>query len=78
MPNQPKKRRNSFTYHQGLKDGRKEVVEEIEKWIINKWGEDGKMSGSFGYQGIVSGIQAFQTPEDQMRDDLLSHLKNLK
>jgi len=36
------------------------------------------MNGSLGYQGLVTGIQAFQTPEDKIRDDLLTLLRETK
>lgn len=51
---------------------RKEV---LRKEIETKYGEYGKQTGSFGYQGIKMGIHSIQTEGDQMRDKLLELLK---
>lgn len=51
--------------------GIQRAIEEIEKEL----GMFGSHSGSFGYQGIVMGIQSFQTPEDQKRDNLIQTLQ---
>ena len=51
--------------------GKEELREEIE----TKYGEYGKQTGSFGYQGIKMGIHSIQTEGDQMRDKLLELLK---
>jgi hypothetical protein len=48
----------------------KEKTEEV-------FGKKGTMSGSLGYQGIVAGIHAFQTHEDQLRDQLLTALEEM-
>lgn len=52
-----------------------EVVNELHRNIEAKWGTKGKMTGSFGYQGIVMDIHAFQTEPDRMRDWILGLLE---
>jgi len=55
-----------------------QAFREVEELIEAKYGKKGQMDGSFGYQGIVMGITAFQTETDKMRDDLIAAVKNKK
>lgn len=48
---------------------------ELREIIEGKFGKKGTMNGSFGYQGIVMDIQAFQTEIDQVRDKILDILE---
>ena len=53
---------------QTIKNREREIAEGVEA----KYGAFGKMSGSFGYQGQLMDIQAFQTEGDQVRDFVLA------
>jgi len=56
----------------------KEQLEKIVNKIEEKYGKFGTMNGSFGYQGIVMGITAFQSETDKMRDDLITSITSPK
>ena len=58
-------------------DERNKVIEEAVQRIEFKYGKKGTMTGSFGYQGIVMGITAYETPEDSMRNQIIELLKSL-
>jgi len=49
--------------------------EKLVAGIEAKYGKEGTFTGSFGYQGIVMGIQSFQTPEDKVRDGIIHLIK---
>jgi hypothetical protein len=55
-----------------IKQTRASVLTQVKEGIEKMYGEKGKMTGSFGYQGLVMGITAFERPEDKIRDDILS------
>lgn len=60
----------------------KYTVERFIKETERIFGPYGSFSGWLGYQGVLMGIQSFQTPEDQHRDALIdafnTYLTNLK
>ncbi len=51
------------------------LIEKIIQMVEEKYGKEGTMTGSLGYQGIMSGIHAFNSAEDTIRDTIINLLK---
>jgi hypothetical protein len=63
-------------YVYGIKQTRASVLTQVKDKIEKMYGEKGKRTGSFGYQGLVMGITAFESPEDKIRNDILSLIED--
>jgi hypothetical protein len=61
-----------------LSHQREQVLDEAIEMFEKTHGKKGTMNGSFGYQGIVMGIEAYQMPDDKARDEIIEILEDLK
>ncbi|MES2408966.1 MAG: hypothetical protein V4509_01530 [Patescibacteria group bacterium] len=61
-----------------LSDSRLADIDAVMEMIEEKFGKYGEMRGSLGYQGMMMDIQAYQTPEDKQRDEILDLIDEAK
>ena len=56
---------------EAIKNFKDQLVKEIE----DKYGKKGKQSGCLGYQGMLMGIESFETEGDRIRDGIITLIK---
>ena len=56
---------------QAIQSFKDQLVKEIE----DKYGKKGKQSGCLGYQGMLMGIESFETEGDRIRDGIIALIK---